>query len=469
MVKTDFIALSFAKSKLQLVELDGAKKKVVRYITIDLPAGLISNNKITDSGKMADFLRALWKKLNLKKIEVGIVVPEFSTFIKSLTIPKIDKSELEEAVMWQAGDSLPKNLANLSFDWRIIKEENGNYNIDLVAIDKETLESYVSSITKAGLLPQLVETPSLALGRIAGSNEDGTLVIYSYFDETILLILDGKSLVGSSVESMDKDAIVGTARRILKHYNSVNFKKLLVGGITLNKEIVSQVSIDLKLTPEILTNSIAGISKEELQSYLVPISLHFASVEDPADAKTINLIPKEEIAKYQSKHQNDRSWILTLFATFSIWVMLLSVLGTYIYLNQNIKTLGSKNTAKINVVKDTQEDRDTIKNINSVAQKVTTTLSYANSPHAIINPISETLPGGITISKWDIDLDLGTVLIEGSAIDRDSLISLKRNLEKNADFAQINLPISSFESDTNIVFELSFIYVPSLRSKTAKK
>lgn len=468
MFQNDFVSIVFSRTKLQILELDSSKKKVLRYVTVDLPDGFIMNHKISDSSKMAEFLKTIWKKLGIKRKTVSVIIPEFSTFIKNLSLPKIDKSELDEAVRWQAADYLPKNLSSLSLDWRIIGEDEKNYIVDLVALDRETLSGYINPIIQAGLYPQSVETPSLALARIAGIGKEGRLVIYQYFDETILLVLNGSALVGSSVESTDAQAILTTAKRIIKHYSSVEFSKLLVGGVNIDKDLFTKLAAELKLTPELLTIAITGIPKEEIHAYLVPLSLQLQKPKDPLDYKSINLIPEEEVEKYRTKRQSDRKWIIMLIATFSIWISLFSALGAYIYFDGQIKKLSNLSGGRLNVVKDTQEQREQIKEINSTAKKVIASYNQSILPHAIINPIHSSLPQGITIRSWDIDLDLGTVVIEGVAVSRENLIAFKKQLEGNTDFIQVTLPISSFEAETNIEFELSFIYLPAVKTLTKK-
>lgn len=468
MFNNDFVSIVFSKNKLQLVELDASKKKIVRRITVDLPEGFIQNHKIKNVKEMSDFLKILWKKLSIKNSSVGIIVPEFSTFIKNLTLPKLDKSELDEAVRWQASDFLPQNITSLSLDWRIIKEDEKNYLIDLVAIDRETLSSYVDSIVLAGLYPQLVETPSIALARIAGKEKEGRLVIYKYFDETILLVLDGTSLVGSSVESTDNNAIIATARRIVKHYNSVTFTKVMVGGVSVDKYLFSSLANELKLETVVLDMTISAIPKEEIQNYIIPISLAFQKPKDPLDNKTINLLPEDEVNKYKNKRMFDQMWIILLVATFSIWTALFSSGGAYLYFSQQINSLGSKNSVKLNVVKDTEVDRNKIKLINETSKKVLASSKAILLPHSIINPIVSQMPEGIEIYVWDIDLDLGTVVLEGRSDNRETLIAFKKQLENNKDFKQISLPISSFESETNIPFDLSFVYLPALNTNSRK-
>jgi hypothetical protein len=71
------------------------------------------------------------------------------------------------------------------------------------------------------------------------------------------------------------------------------------------------------------------------------------------------------------------------------------------------------------------------------------------------------------INKYDIDLDKGTGEIEGIAQNRQSLVTFRENLEKNTDIGNIEIPISNFESGSNLEFIMKFNYLPALVKENA--
>jgi hypothetical protein len=63
-----------------------------------------------------------------------------------------------------------------------------------------------------------------------------------------------------------------------------------------------------------------------------------------------------------------------------------------------------------------------------------------------------------------MDLDLGVISLKGMAANRNDLVNFKKNLEANSDIGSVDVPISSFETESNIDFGLAFKYIPLISS-----
>ena len=466
MIKKSFVSISFSQNQLQLLKLSSSKKKVEKHVTIDLPKGLIVNYRVQDTKALGNVLRTLWKKMKIKERSVGIVVPEFSTFIKNLTIPKIEAEDLDEAVRWQAQEFLPKTIENMSMDWRIIKRLDEEYQVLAVALEKKVLNGYVEAADEAGLFPLIVETPSLSLVRVSNSDELGKLIIYRYFDEVILIVAEGEKIFGSGVvDPTNVSEIVNTARRIVNHYKKIKIEKILVGGIGVSEDLVSSLHKTFNIQLNRLSIGMNGMSADDVQKYLIPISLQYKQASEPADENTINLLPVTLLNKYDSKRLKVRVWSLLMFVTFIVWSSFFITLGTFIFLNQQATTLKAINGSKLNTVIETEEARNRISKINKTSVKVITTSKASDLPHAIINPLHKVKPEGVTIQSYGIDLDLGSVVIAGKAATRTDLINFKKSIEEIEDFIQVSLPISSFEVESNLNYKLSFVYLPESNRK----
>src|SRR4030042_2206507 len=163
MFKKSFISLYILPGKLVLLQLSSDKKKVIRHILLDTPEGIIENYKIIDINSLSQILAGIWRKYHIDEKTVGIILPEFSTYTKFFKIPKVDFSELNEAVNWQAQEYLPAQLTELIMDWKIVEKTDSGYEILIVATRKDILLGYVESVVKAGLFPLAVEIPSICL------------------------------------------------------------------------------------------------------------------------------------------------------------------------------------------------------------------------------------------------------------------------------------------------------------------
>lgn len=457
MLKKSFVSIAFSSKKLQVLKLNSSKKKVVKFATIDLPQGLIVNHRVQDKIALASILKNLWKKLELKEKSVGIVVPEFSTFIKLLTLPRLVFEELGEAVEWQAHDFLPKKVNEMSMDWKIVQKLEDAYQVLAVAMEREILEGYVDAVGSAGLFPMVVETPSLSLVRVGEKNLPGRLIVYEYFDETILIVADKNDVVGSSVvASRESGEIVKTAGRIIRHYKNVKVQGILVGGIGLEQSLPKTLNDSLKLPVGKLKASVGGFSETDIQGYLIPISLQFKEPTEPADEHTINLLPQAVVDKYKSKRSQVQVWSLMMIVTFMIWSSFLVVTGTYVYLAQQVGVHKKENSVNLNVISKTEEARNKIKKVNKSSNMVLKIIGATLHPQTILNDISKAKPGGIVINNYKMELDRGEIAITGIASTRADLLDFKQNLESTEGFSKVSIPISNFEVESNLRFSLGF-------------
>lgn len=466
MLKRTFISLSFSEKFLQVLQLDSSKKKVKKYTAIGLPEGLIISYKVTDRRVLAEIIKTLWKKLGLKEKTVGIVVPEFSTYIKNLKLPKMEIAELDEAVRWQSHDFLPKPVGEMSMDWRITKELKDGYIILAVAMEKEVLRGYVDAVDFAGLFPLVVETPSLSLIRATSASLAGRLIIYNYFDEVILIVAEGMKILGSSVvASKDANEIIKTAGKIVTHYKETKIEKVLIGGVAFDPSLLKGLQETLQLPLNKISLNITGLSEEDIQKYLIPVSLQFIKPTPPADEETINLLPQAVVKEYEHKRLGIKLWTMMMIVTFVVWSSFFISIGTYLFLNQQIATFKKDGKAQLNIFSETQQARAQIKQINEVADKVIKIMEVSKLPQEILNPVNAAKPVGVTLTGYRLDLERGNVVLQGNALTRNDLVTFKQVLEGDEDISQVTIPISSFEVESNLDFKLSFIYQPIAKLK----
>lgn len=467
MFEKSFVSLFFTPRRLQVLKLDSSKNQVDKFMSIDLPKGLIVNYKVQDKKTLVGILQNIWQRLNLQEKSVGIVIPEFSTFTKSLFLPHLEAQDLDEAVRWQAQDFLPLSNKEMVMDWKIVQKQGEDYQILVVAVVRDLLLSFVDTTESAGLFPLVVETPSLSLARITDSRASGKLIIYTNFGETILILASEEKILNSSVvSSSDTNGVLWTAKNMIKHYQKMEVERIEIGGLGFGQELLDGLKSGFNQPLHWIEANIRGLSREQIQEYLVPISLQFKDPAEPLNETTINLLPDRWVKRYQVQRLKLKTWSLMLIISLFIWCCFLASLGVYLVLTREINVLekqGVSERAELpsKVSKEVQE-------INQLASKVTKITDVTKSPQEVMNTLFKTKPEGITLSDYRIDLDNGKILVEGQAVDRQVLIEFKQALEAEKDFSKVNIPLSAFEREQNLEFEISFFYVPVMTKKTIK-
>ena len=433
-------------------------------MTLDLPEGLIANYRVQDKKVLSGILKDAWQRLNLEEKSVGIVIPEFSTFTKSLFLPSLKTQDLNEAVHWQSGDFLPLSNGKMIMDWKIVQKEGEDCQILVVAIPEDILMSFVDSAEEAGLFPLVVETPSLSLVRISNGKASGKLVVHANFGETILILAHQQKILNSSVvNSNDAKGILWTTNNMVKHYRNLEVERIEIGGLGLSKELLDALKVNFKKPIHWIEAKIEGLSADQVQEYLVPISLQFKDPAEPLDETTINLLPAKWVKLYQNKRLKLKSWTLILIISFFSWSCLLTILGIYLTLTNKVSALRKQNISQRADLP--HEVSIKIQEINQISDKIVQITSVSKSPQKVINAINDLKPSGINLSKQIIDLDSGEILIKGRAADRQTLIQFKQSLESSEDFAKVNIPISTFEKEQDLEFGVTLSYLPAIAKK----
>jgi len=468
-MKKNFVSLYFTDSKLQILQINRVGK-VIQVASVDLPPDLVVGKKVKDINVLAKILKSTWKKLSIRERFVGVVIPEFVTFTKLLTVPKLTESELAEAVEWQIKEFMPYGFSDTILDWKIVKTSEKEYEILAVVAQKEVVLSFVKACELAGVLPVIVLTPSLALSAVIDKDFVGRIVVYKNKKEGVVLLTLGKTVLGNAVLSAGSSAeVLKTAKRILNHYGDVKVTELLVGGLGLSPELVSQLGEELKLPVKNLDLKITGLEKEVVQEYLVVGAMQFVEAFEPADTLTINLLPPSLVLRYRNAQRRIQFWGITLFTTLFVWLCFFSVLGTFLFLNNKESLLKEKSQEDNSAVKERQEAVAKVKQINTVADKVYKIESSVVYPETIFNDIKNALPEGVVIISYEFDLEAGEIVVEGIASDRSKLITFKQNLEKNETVENVVIPISSLEVENNVEFSLAYYYIPIASRQVVKR
>ena len=467
MLKKSFISIFFTSKKLQVMKLNSQKNTVETFAAFDIPDKLIIDCKIQDKTMMVNLLADIWNKLGLEEKSVGIILPEFSTFSKSIQLPKLSIKELDEAARWKFRDFWPSEGNKMIMDWKIVKETKDNYEILIVSITKDILMGFVDAAGNAGLFPLVVETPSLSLVRISDGNSSGKLVIYINFNEVILTLAKGKEILGSSVlGSLDPNNIVWTAQQMLKHYKTVQIKRIEIGGLQISQELIDNLSQTLKLPINWIQKDIIGLSVQQVQEYLIPLSLQFKDPAEPINETTINLLPLKWVNHYQGKKLKLQIWGLMLGCSITIWLCLLSVLGVFFFLDSQVKKYQQIDASQNLVLP--SDVNEQIQNANQTAAKVLKITDIAKSPQEVISWISKAKVFGIKIDEYDLDFDTGKGLVRGIAENRQALIDFKQNFEENENLTKAAIPIQILEKEKNLEFEVVFNFLPSSSKRIIK-
>lgn len=275
-------------------------------------------------------------------------------------------------------------------------------------------------------------------------------------------------MLGSSVVSGgNATEIINTAKRITAH-----FKQAALGAVYLcgkGEEVASELEKTFEIKPEPLTVPFKNMSPEIEATFLVPLSLASTSLAEPKDPHSINLLPQLYVEKYRSSKEKVQFWSLILTVTLFVWLSLFTSLGTYLFLSQSASSYTNSLPLDTDRVKRTEDSTKLVSQMNTASEKIVAIKKVTIIPQEVLNLIDMSRPPGISLSSYKLDFDTGEIRVAGVAQTRLALVEYKQNLEKSGTISSVDIPISNFESDVNLPFELRAAYLPVTKTLIQNK
>lgn len=203
-------------------------------------------------------LKEFFKELDFPTNEVSLSLPETDVYLNVKVVPKMNDKEIRNYINLQAAEIFPENIANLTYDYKIIDyKDSGNIEVLLVAAKKERIEKYVSLIKKAGLSPRVFEAKTISLSRIIDTKESNEAVMildFGYQFSTLHVSL-------KRVPRFIKTISIGS--------NSLN--KALIQNLNLTNIQAENYKKAYGLNPQFAEGKIYNFLKPLIDSYILDI------------------------------------------------------------------------------------------------------------------------------------------------------------------------------------------------------
>lgn len=162
-----YLTLDIGSSSVKMLEVRGQGRslRVLKAGIVPLVENAVQGNIVQSPGSVADAIRTLIDDHAIKTTNVITAVPGPSVIIKRANFPAQDPRELQETILFEAGNFIPESLENVNLDYQVLDQEAKADNVDvlLVAVRKDIINSYVDAITEAGLTPVVADVDYFAL------------------------------------------------------------------------------------------------------------------------------------------------------------------------------------------------------------------------------------------------------------------------------------------------------------------
>ncbi len=154
------------------VKIIGLKAKKISFAAfLDLPSSERDDETLLIN-KLSDFL----KELNVVGKCAVIHIPGILSFIRTVTLPLMPKSELKEAVKWEIKRQLPYPPEEAVYDY-VAKEAHDGIVVTFASAERKTVQQHIFPFREAGLNVIAVDVSPLCLLRALPLSVSGNIVV----------------------------------------------------------------------------------------------------------------------------------------------------------------------------------------------------------------------------------------------------------------------------------------------------
>lgn len=171
-----FVGLDIGSSSVKVVEM--RQENGVRHLTkfgVSEPIlDAVVDGEIVDRDHVAHVIKDLMSNTHISSRCVVSSVSGRAVMVKKITMERLSPEDASEAVLWEAEQHLPFEIADVALDYQILDSNTDPKLMDvlLVAAKREMIQAHTELIRQAGLIPLLIDVDYFAIQNALETNYD---------------------------------------------------------------------------------------------------------------------------------------------------------------------------------------------------------------------------------------------------------------------------------------------------------
>lgn len=214
--------IDISDDSLKYIQLTSSREgiRAGKYGEKKIPKGVIEAGRIIDPEKIQEILTSLKKEVGIKSVRVSML--ENQIYLFRFKLPKTGLSSIREGIELSLEEHIPVPAQEAIFDYEIIEETRDELDLQVVAIPKGIIESYLAVFKDCDILVHSFELEAQAIARsVIPKGDTGTYMIVDFGEKRTGIFIISKGVV-SFTSTLD------------------------VGGFILNKMIQKNFKVDFK-------------------------------------------------------------------------------------------------------------------------------------------------------------------------------------------------------------------------------
>lgn len=168
--KKEIIGVDLGTDRIKLLELNTSKGKigVVNFAQADISLQKL-DEKSPEEAKQT-YISILKKLLESNKFtskNAAVSISGSSVIVRFVEFPKMEESDLEKALQFEAEPHIPFDIQEVYMDTQIVRDsenkDQDTMDTVLVAGKKDTIQEKIDIIQKSGLVPSIIDVDAFAI------------------------------------------------------------------------------------------------------------------------------------------------------------------------------------------------------------------------------------------------------------------------------------------------------------------
>ncbi len=162
------VGLDIGTSSVKAVQLQRSRDRY-RLVALGISPihpETIVDGVIMDAPTVSSAIQQIFEQNKIGVKEVAVSVSGHSVIVKKIKVPRMKKAELREGIAWEAEQHIPYSIEDVNLDFQILGgtgQGEGEMDVLLVAVKKDTVNEYLAVISAAGLKAEVVDVDAFAL------------------------------------------------------------------------------------------------------------------------------------------------------------------------------------------------------------------------------------------------------------------------------------------------------------------
>lgn len=251
------IGLDIGSSAIKLVQLQETAKgfQLAKFGMVPLTPEVIVDGAIMDANRVVEAIRVLLQEQRVKSKDTAISVSGHSVIAKRIPLPEMSEEELSESIRWEAEQYIPFAIDDVNLDFQILgksPDKQGQMDVLLVAVKKEKITDYLTTVTEAGLNPLIVDVDAFAVENMHEIN-------YEFERNRVVALIN----LGASVMNIN----------ILKDGVSIFTRDSAIGGNQYTEAIQKELGLSYEQAERAKRGEeVTGVKPDDIQPLLQNVS-----------------------------------------------------------------------------------------------------------------------------------------------------------------------------------------------------